>query len=186
MNSKRKCKHCREYHLIEGSIKTPSGWFCSREHAAEFAIEKSRAQKEKKQRAQAREARQAVKPIGYWMKRAQAAFNSYIRERDLHEPCVSCERYHEGQYHAGHYRSTGAAPMLRFEELNCHKQCSACNNHMSGNLVKYRLNLISKIGFERVEWLEGPHEPKRYRKEDYQAIESEYKEKLKQLKERMK
>ena len=34
---------------------------------------------------------------------------------------------------------------------------------------------------DMVEWLEGPHEPKRYRKEDYQAIEAEYKAKLKAL-----
>ena len=41
--------------------------------------------------------------------------------------------------------------------------------------------MIAKIGLERVEWLEALHEPKRYRKEDYQAIEAEYKAKLKEL-----
>jgi len=78
-------------------------------------------------------------------------------------------------------RSVGGHPELRFEEDNCHKQASYCNNYKSGNLAEYRIRLIDKIGLERVEWLEGPHEPKRYRREDYQAIEAEYKAKLKKL-----
>ena len=115
------------------------------------------------------------------MKKAQAAFNAYIRARDENEPCISCQRHHQGQYHAGHYRTTGACPELRFEELNCHKQCSACNNHLSGNIVEYRINLIKKIGLDKVEWLEGKHEPKRYAAEDLLQIERHYKQKLKDL-----
>jgi len=30
---------------------------------------------------------------------------------------------------------------------------------LSGNLTAYRINLIEKIGLEKVEWLEGKHEP---------------------------
>jgi len=93
-----------------------------------------------------------------WLREAQAAFNKYIRTRDQDQPCISCQRHHEGQYHAGHYLTTGARPELRFDEDNVHKQCAPCNNHLSGNLVLYRVNLIKKIGLERVEWLEGAHE----------------------------
>ena len=112
---------------------------------------------------------------------AQKAFNAYIRELDKLEPCISCQRHHEGQYHAGHYKTAGGFPELRFEPLNCHKQCSACNNYLSGNITEYRINLISKIGMKAVEWLEGPHEPKKYTCEDLLAIEKEYKLKLKSL-----
>jgi hypothetical protein len=45
---------------------------------------------------------------------------------------------------------------------------------------KYRENLIAKIGLERVEWLEGPHEPKRYRIEDLKEIRDTYRLKLKE------
>ena len=183
-NSKRMCKQCREYHPVSESVKVPLGWFCSREHAAQFALDRSRKESEKKRKAKHQKAKMDVKPIGYWMKRAQAAFNAFIRERDAEDPCISCGRHHDGQYHAGHFRTTGAAPELRFEELNCHKQCAPCNNHLSGNLVMYRWNLEKKIGPLKLEWLEGPHEPKRYRKENYQAIEAEYKNKLKKLKEK--
>ena len=188
-NSKRRCKHCGEYHFRDVGIMVPSGWFCCMAHAIEYAREKS-------QRLAARNAKQAsqdttrahkarvmdVKPLSYWMKRAQAAFNAWVRERDKDQPCISCGRHHQGQYHAGHFRPAGSNPEIRFEPDNCHKQCSVCNAHLSGNLTMYRQALIEKIGLARVEFLEGPHEPKRYRKEDYQAIEAEYKQKLKELK----
>ena len=38
----------------------------------------------------------------------------------------------------------GAMPSLRFNTHNVHKQCSACNNHLSGNMIEYRINLIAK------------------------------------------
>ena len=79
-------------------------------------------------------------------------------------------------------RSVGACPELRFCELNVHKQCSACNNHKSGNIVEYRINLVKKIGVEQVEWLEGSHEPKKYTIEQIKSIQTEYKNKLRELK----
>ena len=114
-------------------------------------------------------------------KEAQKAFNSYIRKRDNKEPCISCQRHHEGQYHAGHYKSTGSSPELRFEELNNNKQCAPCNNHLSGNIENYRINLIKKIGLDKVEWLEGPHEPKKYTCAELKEIELMYKSKLKEI-----
>lgn len=194
-NRKKKCKRCGEYHDAESGVKTPAAWFCCHAHAIEFSIEASRKRTErllhKAVRAQAAEAKNAekrdrerkmeVKPLSYWMKRAQSAFNAWVRARDAGQPCISCGRFHQGQNHAGHYRPAGSNPELRFEPDNCHLQCAPCNSHLSGNLNKYRPALIAKIGLERVEWLEGSHKPKRYRKEDYQAIEAEYKAKLKEL-----
>lgn len=180
-NSQRKCKHCQEYKPAADGIKTPAGWFCCHSCAIDFAREKSRKLAARKAAAQHRERKMEVKPLSYWMKRAQSAFNAWVRERDAGQPCISCGRNHQGQYHAGHYRPAGNNPELRFEPDNCHLQCAPCNSHLSGNLTAYRPALIAKIGLARVEWLEGQHEPKRYRKDDYQAIEAEYKEKLKAL-----
>ena len=53
---------------------------------------------------------------------------------------------------------------------------------MSGNLVEYRKNLIDKIGLDKVEWLEGPHEQTNYTADDLWKIRDEYKAKLKELK----
>ena len=117
----------------------------------------------------------------YRSDKAQAAFNAYIRARDCKLNCISCGREHTGQYHAGHYRSRGAHPELRFEELNCHKQCAPCNNHLSGNISNYRPALIDKIGLDKVDWIEGPHEPKKYTCSELKEIELKYKAKLKEL-----
>ena len=96
------------------------------------------------------------------MRETQAAFNEWIRLRDAELPCVSCGRFHEGQWHAGHYRTVGGNPELRFEPLNVWKQCQPCNNHKSGDIVNYRIELVKRIGSDKVDWLEGPHESQRY------------------------
>lgn len=152
------------------------------------AIQKTANDKAKKAAKAASEARaehrkelEKAKTRGEWMKEAQAAFNSYIRARDAHLPCVSCGRHHQGQYHAGHYRTVGANPELRFEELNVHKQCAPCNDHLHGNLINYRIELIRRIGQERVDWLEGKHDPKHYSIEDLKRIKSGYRLKQKDL-----
>ena len=116
------------------------------------------------------------------MREVQAAFNEWVRLRDVDLPCVSCGRHHEGQYHSGHYRTVGGNPELRFEPLNAWKQCAPCNNHKSGDIVNYRIELVKRIGVEKVDWLEGPHEPKRYTVEDLKAIKAAYRAKSRELK----
>ena len=116
------------------------------------------------------------------LREVQSAFNEWVRLRDADLPCVSCGRHHEGQYHSGHYRTVGGNPELRFEPLNAWKQCAPCNNHKSGDIVNYRIELVKRIGVEKVDWLEGPHEPKRYTVEDLKAIKADYRAKSRELK----
>ena len=116
------------------------------------------------------------------LKDTQTAFNAWIRERDAELPCISCGRHHAGQYHSGHYRTVGASPELRFEPLNAWKQCAPCNNHLSGNLINYRISLLQKIGEEKVIWLEGPHEAKKYTIEELKAMTADYRAKTRELK----
>jgi len=170
---KRKCKHCGEKYDPYNSFQQVCGTPC--------AIEYGKILEEKQRQRDLRAAKRKLKPYSKWRSEAQAAFNGFIRARDKHLPCVSCGRSHDGQWDAGHYRTTGAAPELRFDELNCHKQCSPCNRHKSGDIVSYRLNLIEKIGLEAVESLEGPHEPKHYTIDDLQRIKKDYRLKAKSL-----
>ncbi|SEB79374.1 Bacteriophage Lambda NinG protein [Pseudomonas saponiphila] len=116
------------------------------------------------------------------LREAQAVFNEWVRLRDADLPCVSCGRHHDGQYHAGHYRTVGANPEIRFEPLNVWKQCAPCNTHLSGNLVNYRLSLLLRIGAEKLAWLEGPHPVRKYTIEEVKAIKADYREKIKELK----
>ncbi|HEJ5260414.1 TPA: recombination protein NinG [Pseudomonas aeruginosa] len=116
------------------------------------------------------------------LREAQAAFNEFIRLRDADQPCISCGRHHDGQYHAGHYRTVKAHPELRFEPLNVHKQCAPCNNHKSGDIVNYRINLVRKIGAENVEWLEGHHEPLKLTIEEIKALKAKFRAWVRELK----
>jgi hypothetical protein len=133
-------------------------------------------------RREIRAARERIKTRGDHTKEAQAAFNEWVRLRDAALPCISCGRHHQGKYDAGHYRTVGSNPALRFEPLNCHKQCVPCNQHKSGDIVNYRINLVQRIGAEMVAWIEGPHEPRRYTIEELKAIKAEYRAKTRELK----
>lgn len=144
--------------------------------------EKARKAIDQCERREIKVRREKLKSRAEHMREAQAAFNEWIRLRDADRPCVSCGRHHEGQYHAGHYRSVGANPELRFEPLNVWKQCAPCNTHLSGNLVNYRISLLQLIGAEQVEWLEGPHEPCKHTVEEIKNIKAEYRAKTRELK----
>ena len=143
--------------------------------------------KEKKSLAQAgrrdiKVRKEKLKTRADHLKDTQQAFNAWVRARDADLPCVSCGRHHQGKYDAGHYRTVGSNPALRFEPMNCHRQCSPCNTRLSGNIVNYRIELVKRIGAEAVEWLEGPHEPKKYTVGELKAMTADYREKTRELK----
>lgn len=152
-----------------------------------LAIARARQAKERKaldqmERREIKARKQALKGRGEYLKEAQAAFNAWVRARDALLPCISCGRHHQGKYDAGHYRSVGAHPELRFEPLNCHKQCVPCNRHLSGNAIEYRIGLVERIGLDAVLWLEGPHEPKKYSIEEIRQTTALYRDLLKKIK----
>ncbi|EEY2171313.1 recombination protein NinG, partial [Escherichia coli] len=155
--ARRRCKNdeCREWFHPAFANQ----WWCSpecgtkialerrskeREKAekAEKAAEKKRRREEQKQKDKLKIQKLALKPRSYWIKQAQQAVHAFIRERDRDLPCISCGTLTSAQWDAGHYRTTAAAPQLRFDERNIHKQCVVCNQHKSGNLVPYRVELI--------------------------------------------
>ena len=161
---------CGEIECAIAHSKSEKGQATARKAIADLGRKELRASKER------------IKTKGQYMHEAQAAFNAWVRARDASQPCISCGRHHEGKYDAGHYRTVGSNPALRFEPLNCHKQCVPCNQHKSGDIVNYRISLVLRIGQDKVDWLEGPHEPRRYTIDDLKAIRADYKARLKQLK----
>ncbi|QHJ79593.1 MAG: hypothetical protein [Caudoviricetes sp.] len=197
-NSKRKCKECGEYFLADGMVKVPAGSFCSMNHAIAYAnkrkekaAEKIRRDKSRNEQAMKKVSRErnlerlkSVQNISFFHKKAQAAFNAFIRERDKGIPCVSCGKPDDDQHqrHASHYRSVGACSSLRYHEQNVHASCSVCNNYLSGNVASYRIKLVEMIGLERVEWIESQPKACKWTREQLEAIESDYKQKLKSLK----
>lgn len=59
---------------------------------------------------------------------------------------------------------------LRFHPDNCQKQCSRCNDHLSGNPVPYREELIKRIGQEKVDWLDGDHPIANFTLQDFKDV----------------
>jgi hypothetical protein len=171
-----------------GATFTPTRSFqkwCSPDCAvvlARQAQENQRKSIAQRERREIKVRKEKLKGRAEHLKDAQTAFNAWIRERDIGLPCVSCGRHHNGQWHAGHYRSVGGHPELRFEPLIAARQCAPCNTHKSGDLVNYRIELVRRIGAEAVAWLEGPHEPKKYTIDDLKALTALYRAKTKELK----
>lgn len=181
MPAKPKCKHCK----APATLKIQMANYCSVDCAYKRARQlqdRAKEEKERKAKQEHRQRKESLKSRSEWLRQAQTVFNQYIRMRDDKEPCISCQRHHQGQYHAGHYLTVGACPELRFNELNVHKQCSACNNHLSGNLINYRINLINKIGLAEVEKLEGPCEPLKLSVDEIKALIAEYRGRVKNIK----
>jgi hypothetical protein len=132
-------------------------------------VSKVKETKQKEQRKSDKVRKEKLKTAGEYVKEAQAAVNRYIRARDYGKPCISCgstpnnDGLIRGQrVDAGHFRSRGSASNLRFNLLNIHKQCTKCNRFLSGNVVEYRINLIDKIGLDRVEKLECDNTPRKF------------------------
>lgn len=171
---KKKCKVCRSLFEPRNMMHVACGAECAAIHAE--------ATRKAQERKTDRERKQALKTRQDWLREAQAAFNEFIRLRDHDQPCISCGRFHAGSYDAGHYRSVGAQPALRFDESNVHKQCVPCNQHKGGNIVEYRIRLVEKIGRVAVEWLETEHSALKLDVPAIQAIKEYYKRRVRELK----
>lgn len=140
----------------------------------------------RQKREDLKERREKLKSKGDHLREAQQAFNAYIRERDRLEGhcCISSGRpldWNGNAVDAGHYRSVGSAPHLRFNEMNCNAQSKHDNRYLSGNVAEYRLGLIARYGLEAVESLERDQSVRRYTIEDLQAIKAKYRAKIKEL-----
>jgi len=177
----KRCAQCRDVFQPSRTMQKVCGVTCATEHGKKLAAQKA-ARANKAERKSLREALDKAKTRGAHLKELQAAFNSWVRARDAGQPCISCGRHHQGQLHAGHYRSVGSEPALRFDPDNCHLQCAPCNTHLSGNLIPYRASLIKKIGLERVEWIEGKHEPKKLALAEIIDMKAYYRARVRELK----
>ena len=89
------------------------------------------------------------------LKKADLKFHAWIRKRDEGLGCICCVGKHYSEIQAGHYYSSGKFPNLRFNELNVNGQAKTCNYYKHGNLIDYRVNLIKKIGLNKVEELDN-------------------------------
>lgn len=163
-------------------------WASKHPEVMEKIAKRASAAQNKKMRQWKREARIKLMRRSDWMKKAQAAFNKFVRARDLFHGynCICCDKPLQdaqigGGFDCGHYRSVGSAPHLRFNPDNAHGQTKQCNRWGAGRAVDYRLRLIKRIGIKRVEALESNQNVEKWTIDDLKDIEAEYKAKLKAL-----
>ena len=177
---KLKCKSCKEPHSPFNSLDNWCKKIDCQTKKALFLLEKKKVQDQKDWSKEKKQRKEALKTSSDYKRELQVIFNKFIRLRDKGLNCISCQKPAKKE-NAGHYRSVGGNPELRFEELNNNLQCEYCNTYLHGNLIDYRINLIKKIGLKKVEWLEGKHEPKHYTIEQLKGLKVFYRLKIKNL-----
>ncbi|ELF1030710.1 recombination protein NinG [Enterobacter hormaechei] len=192
--TRRTCKVCKE----KFTATFANVWWCCPEHGAIYALELRAKQKvketaerireqneaEKEGRKRRSERRKAVKPLSHWVQMTQRAVNDWRRATLLSagHGCISCGTKVAFVWHAGHYRTTAAAPQLRFNPDNIWLQCPSCNVHKSGNIEAYRSALVVLIGEARVQALESNNETHRYTREELDGIRADARAKLRAIK----
>ncbi|QYX54571.1 recombination protein NinG [Pseudomonas sp. S07E 245] len=160
------------------------GLAIAKEPANQKVARKAIAQRE---RRELKVRKEKLKSRGDYLREAQQAFNAFIRMRDqlAGHVCISSGRpldWSGNAVDAGHYRSVGAAPHLRFDERNVHAQSKQDNRYLSGNATDYRIGLIRRIGLAEVEALEQDQSVRKYTIDDLKEIAARYRAKLKALK----
>lgn len=85
------------------------------------------------------------------LNKAKTIVHSYIRERDIYKPCISCGCEWSDTFEAGHFFSAYKYPSIRFHLDNINGQCLQCNRYLDGNFDNYSLRLPERIGNERYE-----------------------------------
>lgn len=173
------CKVCGSYF-----IKTYSSTqqVCSVACASKYGRQKAEERLRKKQKADRLQERKRMKAKKENLKsrsklvsEAQSAVNKYVRYRDNGKPCISCGVPLQvggigGGFDAGHFRSCGSAPHLRFYTLNIHGQCKQCNRYKGGNYSEYRIRLIDRIGQDLVDKIESDQRSRHYSDDDLRRI----------------
>jgi hypothetical protein len=171
----KNCKICSESFVPLRSLQMVCSTLCAREY--------TNRQKAKEWNKEKVKRKKDLMTVQDWLKIAQQTFNAYIRERDKGKPCISCGNDKPKKVNAGHFFSSGGHKAVTFDEQNVHLQCEYCNTYLSGNLINYRKGLIQRIGEDGLEQLEQrANATAKFTREELQELTKEYKQKIKQLK----
>lgn len=175
------CNVCNRDYMRERPFQKVCGAICAqRKVRADKAAEKA------EERAMTRKRREAIKTIADRIAEAQTAFNVYIRARDAGKPCICCGKPIEpqkpgGSMDAGHFRSRGSAPQLRFTEDNCFGQRKNCNRPGGTTYAAFRAGVVARIGEERTAAVEAANFAHKWTHDELIEIAARYKAKRKAL-----
>lgn len=181
MPKPRKCPICEsEFKPFRIGQKTCFAPACAVRYALsdqklmERVAKRASAIQNKKARQWRREAKERLLTRSDWLKRCQRAFNQMINRRDQGKPCIACNKPITGIVHASHYRTVASSPHLRFDERNVWSGCQKCNVFLVGNIVNYRINLVSRIGEAAVLQLEADQSVKKWSVDDIKGMMAKF------------
>lgn len=197
----RKCRICRQEYAPRGPMQR----VCSPDCAVNLAVVERNKRELTEKRATRKEIKarkEKIKTRGEWMAETQRAVNAFRRHEELAKGrgCISCGRTQPevqstdgwkpgGAWDAGHFVGVGARPAIRLEPKNIWLQCKSCNagsakyaRKASTVSAAYEINLRAQEGDELVDWLKGPHEPKKYTIDELRQLRDHYRAKLRELK----
>jgi len=168
----KKCKYCKDLFTPYNSLqKNCFNDSCVKEMIKEQELKKWKAKKAR--------LKKEMLTVQDYIKLAQQVFNSYIRERDKNNLCISCNKPLGKKFDAGHFYNANNHWNVRFDENNVNGQCVYCNRHLHGNLIEYGVNLEKKIGVDEFELLRhNAYETRKFTINELQNI-IEYYKKLK-------
>lgn len=180
------CKACRGKFTPRTPLATTCSVPCAIEHGKKVTAQQKAKQK-RQERAQDKAKLDSMKTYPQLVAECQKAFNALVRYRDklAGHACISSGRaldWSGNAVDAGHYRSTGSAPHMRFNFDNCHAQSKHDNQYKAGNAVDYRIGLIARIGLARVEALESDNTPAKWTHDDLRRMKEEFQRQLRELK----
>ena len=179
----KKCKwsKCGKSFIPQRPLQQVCNYVC----ATGYNIEKQEVKSKKDLEVKIHLIKIGLKKLSEYEAEARKEFQTFIRIRDKDYPCISCGCNTAKQWHGGHYLKAELFTGLIFNEYNCHKQCSRCNDIFSGNELEYRDGLIKRYGLmfvENLESLKSQSRTYKFTKDELIDIKLKYKDKIKEIK----
>ena len=176
----RRCKNCNDRFQQVRTLQYVCGSKCASEYQKTLKSNKDAKEWRDKKNVM----KEGLLTHKDYLKMLQIIFNTFIRERDKNQNCISCDCEMKGRKgDASHYFSVGANANLRFNEDNCHLSCVPCNQFKHGNLIEYGIRLPFRIGYRAFKELEeSRNKVVKYSIEEIKEKIKLYKSKIKELK----
>lgn len=203
-NSKKRCRHCKKYRVIEEGILINGGFYCDHDHAIQYA--NSAVLKQKTEDKQWRESMPKTKiefnrnDIPWQHKQTQPAFNrmrvleelKWFSDRGLNPTCISCGKENM-DWCCGHLKTVGAQSNLRYDRKNTKLQCNRyCNMGLSGNIDGnkttrgYKQGLLERFGKEEgqsiIDYCETNTAPHKWTCDELESMRAAFSKAARELK----
>lgn len=201
--SKKRCPFCRKS-LPTGEMKKFGiQYFCSLDHAVQYANKPSTKEKGRKiERKYNRDRKRELDrdSIQWQLKQTQIAFNKmrvleemvWFKNNGKEPECISCGKTNM-DWCCGHFKTRGSQSNLRFDRRNTFLQCNRyCNQALSGNIYGnkttrgYIQGLHDRFGDKEakaiIEYCETNTTPIKWTREMLESMRAEFNKRARELK----